>query len=53
LRHRILIEATAQDYDVNAEYKIAIIAGLLYEAKRRTKWSATAYRCADALASTL
>jgi hypothetical protein len=53
LRHRILIEASAQHYEPNAEYKIAIIAGLLYEAKRRTKWSATAYRCADALVSTL
>ncbi len=53
LRRRMLMEASEQQYDPAAEYKIAIIAGLLYEARRRTKWSGTAYCCADALVSTL
>lgn len=53
LRNQMLVEADAQDYDSATEYKVAIIAGLFYEAKRRTKWSATAYRCADALVATL
>jgi hypothetical protein len=53
LRNQMLVEADAQDYDATTEYKVAIIAGLFYEAKRRTKWSATAYRCANALVATL
>ena len=53
LRHRMLVEASALQYDPTVEYKIALVAGLLYEAKRRTKQSAAAYRCADALVATL
>lgn len=53
LRHHILVEADGHGYDPRLEYKVAIISGLLYEAKRQTAWSAVAYRCANALSSTL
>ena len=53
LRRRILKEADALSYDPRVEYKIAIIAGLLYEAKRGTSLSPLAYSCADQLVSTL
>lgn len=53
LRNQMLIESEALNYDPIIEYKIAIVAGLFYEAKRQTKWSAIAYRCADAIVATL
>lgn len=53
LRRHILAEADNHNYDPRVEYKVAIISGLIYEAKRRTKWSPLAYRCADQLVSTL
>lgn len=53
LRHHILTEADEHGYDPRVEYTVAIISGLLYEAKRQTKWSGIAYRCADLLSATL
>lgn len=53
LRNQMLIESEPLNYDPIIEYKIAIVAGLLYEAKRQTKWSAIAYRCANAIVATL
>jgi hypothetical protein len=53
LRRHILTEAETHGYDPRLEYKVAIISNLLYEAKRQTKWSGIAYRCADALSLTL
>lgn len=53
LRNQVLAEGGQFDYDPRYEYRVAVIAGLLYEAKRETAWSATAYRCADALAQDL
>lgn len=53
LRHNILVEADQFNYDPRIEYKVAVISGLLYEAKRQTPWSAIAYTCADKLSLTL
>lgn len=53
LRHHVLTEAASHEYDPRQEYKVAVIAGLLYEAKRQTPWSEIAYRCADQLSATL
>ena len=53
LRHFILTEADSHGYDPRQEYEVAVISGLLYEAKRQKKWSGVAYRCADALSAAL
>jgi hypothetical protein len=53
LRRFVLIEADDHSYDPRQEYRVAVICGLLYEAKRQTKWSGIAYRCADELSATL
>lgn len=53
LRHFILMEADIHGYDPRQEYTVAVISGLLYEAKRQTKWSGVAYRCADELSAAL
>lgn len=53
LRRHILAESDEHGYDPRVEYQVAVISGLLYEAKRNTPWSSVAYRCASQLALSL